>query len=102
MELVQSKKFKEKNADEKIQILLALTHLGQAQVIPFLKKLVKKKNWWNKASENELKQLVIKSFENLGTEAAWQALQELSRSHNKIVKQACLQALSKKPREDNG
>jgi hypothetical protein len=95
MKIIQSAPFIDEPAEEKKQLLESLAIIGEDEVIPFLKKLVCKRNWLKRDKHNETRIFAIRAFGFIKTQKAGETLKELSRKRNKVIRQACQSALRK-------
>jgi hypothetical protein len=95
MKIIQSTPFIDEPAEEKKQLLESLAIIGEDEVIPFLKKLVCKRNWLKRDKHNETRIFAIRALGFIKTNKAGETLKELSRKRNKVIRQACQSALRK-------
>jgi HEAT repeat protein len=95
MKIIQSAPFIDEPAEEKKQLLESLAIIGEDEVIPFLKKLVCKRNWLKRDKHNETRIFAIRALSFIKTNKASETLKELSRKRNKVIRQACQSALRK-------
>ena len=94
MKIIQSTLIDEP-AEEKKQLLESLAIIGEDEVIPFLKKLIHKRNWLKRDKHNETRIFAIRALGFIKTRKAGETLKELSRKRNKVIRQACQSALRK-------
>jgi hypothetical protein len=95
MKIIQSARFIDEPAEEKKQLLESLAIIGEDEVIPFLKKLVCKRNWLKRDKHNETRIFAIRALGFIKTNKADETLKELSQKRNKVIRQACQCALRK-------
>ena len=95
MKIIQSALFIDEPAEEKKQLLESLAIIGKDEVIPFLKKLIHKRNWLKRDKHNETRIFAIRALGFIKTNKAGETLKELSRKRNKVIRQACQSALRK-------
>ncbi|MCJ7577901.1 MAG: HEAT repeat domain-containing protein [candidate division Zixibacteria bacterium] len=95
MKIIQSAPFIDEPAEEKKQLFESLAIIGEDEVIPFLKKLVCKRNWLKRDKHNETRIFAIRAFGFIKTQKAGETLKELSQKRNKVIRQACQSALRK-------
>ena len=96
MQMVQDKKFKERPSEERKLILDALAHLGRDKAIPVLVDLINHKNWFDRGKSNETRLFALRALGLVNTLASYQALDELSRKGDRLVRQTCAIILKKK------
>ncbi len=95
MKIIPSAPFIDEPAEEKKQLLESLAIIGEDEVIPFLKKLVCKRNWLKRDKHNETRIFAIRALGFIKTNKAGETLKELSQKRNKVIRQACQCALRK-------
>jgi HEAT repeat protein len=95
MKIIPSALFIDEPAEEKKQLLESLAIIGEDEVIPFLKKLIHKRNWLKRDKHNETRIFAIRALGFIKTNKAGETLKELSRKRNKVIRQACQSALRK-------
>jgi len=77
-------------------ILEALAHLGRDKAIPVLAQLINRKSWFDRVKNNETRLFSLRALGLINTLASYQALDELSRKGDKLIRQTCSAILRKK------
>lgn len=91
---IRNKKFRDKSFSEKKAVVGVLSRWKEADVVEFLTRIVKKKNLFNRAKNNETRAAAVNC---LGLIAACDAgiLEKLKRSNNPLVRNSMPAALKK-------
>ncbi len=101
LELIKKKEFHYIDFEEKKQLLSALAKIGKDQVIPFYKKLLKRRAFFNRKKKIETKILAIKALGALNSLKAKCLLKEIKRKRNKALQEASAKALVKTGLQSN-
>lgn len=96
IQMAQDNGFKERLSDERKLVLEALAHLGKDKSIPVLLGLIGKKSLFDRGKNNETRLFALRALGLINTFASYQALDELSRKGDKLIRQTCATALRKK------
>ncbi|HKZ22361.1 MAG TPA: HEAT repeat domain-containing protein [candidate division Zixibacteria bacterium] len=103
-EMFSDKKFKEKGPEEKKDVIEAIAAIGEEEGSLLLKKLIRKRNWFQKSYWRELKHMAIKALERYPNAATLGILYELEskapRSLSSVVKTALKRVEAKQPSKD--
>lgn len=103
-EMVLDKKFKERGPEEKKDIIEALAVIGEEEGSLLLKKLIRKKTWFQKSYWRELQHMAIKALERYPNAITLGILYELEskapRSLRPLVKTALKRVEAKQPVKD--
>lgn len=67
--------------------------IGGSEVISFLVKVVNKRSWLKRDKHNETRIFAIGALSLIETPEAKEALLQLSKKRNKVIRQACENAL---------
>lgn len=95
LEIAEKKEFHNIDIEEKKELLLALAIIGQDEIIPFFRKLLRKRAFFNRGKKIETKILAIKALGVLNFLKAKNLLTEIKTKRNKILKEASAKALAK-------
>jgi len=77
-EMVSDKKFRERGPEEKKDVIEAIAAIGEEEGSLLLKKLIRKRNWFQKSYWRELKQMAVKALERYPNAISLEILKELS------------------------
>jgi len=77
-EMVSDKKFRERGPEEKKDVIEAIAAIGEEEGSLLLKKLIRKRNWFQKSYWRELKQMAVKALERYPNAVSLEILKELS------------------------
>jgi hypothetical protein len=92
--VIQSEPFLDRDFSEKAAFFRALGEIRSNESLPFLRKILEKKSWFQKSKWDELQLCAIGALRMIGTEESRKILEMGKRSKNQAVKRACLQALN--------
>ncbi len=92
-EIIESDEFIDTTSEEKKQLLESLAIVGEDDVVPLLRELINTRRWLKRDKHNETRIFAIRALALIETQKADQALKELSRKRNKVVRQAGQRAL---------
>ncbi len=102
--MVLDKKFREKGPEEKKDVIEAIAAIGEEEGSLLLKKLIRKRNWFQKYYWRELKQMAVKALERYPNAVTLAILYELEnkspRSLRPLVKTALKRVEAKQPVKD--
>jgi HEAT repeat protein len=96
IQMAQDKKFRERSSEERKLILDALAHLGRDRSIHTLVGLINKKSWFDRGRNNETRLFALRALGLINTLASYQALDELSRKGDRLIRQTSSAILKKK------
>lgn len=103
-EMVSDKKFRERGPEEKKDVIEAIAAIGEEEGSLLLKKLIRKRNWFQKSYWRELKQMAVKALERYPNAATLGILYELEskapRFLSPVVKTALKRVEAKQPSKD--
>lgn len=94
-EMVLDKKFKEKGPEEKKDVIEAIAAIGEEEGSLLLKKLIKKRNWFQKSYWRELKHMAIKALERYPNAVTLAILYELESKAPRPLRPLVKTALKK-------
>ncbi|KPL02404.1 MAG: hypothetical protein AMJ90_05885 [candidate division Zixibacteria bacterium SM23_73_2] len=93
LEIIKNKEFHFVDSEEKKELLSALAIIGEDQVIPNFRKILKKKSFLNRGKKIETKLLAIKALGGSSSLEAKALLEEIERKGNKSLREASGKAL---------
>lgn len=93
MEILQDSRFKESSPDEKKSMLESFAVIAQDDAVSYLVKSVHQRSWLKRDRHNETRIFAIGALGMINTPAADQSLRQLSKKRNKVIRQACENAL---------
>lgn len=103
-EMVSDKKFRERGPEEKKDVIEAIAAIGEEAGAQLLKKLVRKRSWWQKSYWKELQQMALKALERYPNAATLGILYELvnkaPRPLRPLVKTSLKKVEAKQPVKD--
>jgi HEAT repeat protein len=79
LQVVKDKEFKNKSEEEKKAMLFSVAEMGADQVVMELKKIIKKKSWFDREKYLETRILAVKALGLINSPVAQDTLGELSR-----------------------
>jgi HEAT repeat protein len=94
LSVIQSEPFADRDFSEKAAFFRALGEIRSNESLPFLRKILEKKSWFQKSKWDELQLCAIGALRMIGTGESRKILEMGKRSKNPAVKKACLQALN--------
>ena len=92
--VIQSEPFLDRDFSEKAAFFRALGEIRSNEPLPVLRKILKKKSWFQRSKWDELQVCAIGALRMIGTEESRKILEMGKRSKNRAVRRACLQALN--------
>jgi len=94
--VIEEREFVLRDLYEKKEIFEALGKIGGLSMIPKMRKLVRQGGsaWFKKAVKEELGLCAVLTLKRIGTEEAVAALQEGQSLSSKVIRDACVKALS--------
>jgi HEAT repeat protein len=99
LKIVKDKEFKNKSEEEKKAYLFTLAEIGGNQVVPDLKKIARRGNWFARERDLETKVLAIKSLGLINTPESQNALEELSLKGKKQLREISKKTLERLNRQ---
>jgi HEAT repeat protein len=93
MEILKDSGFKENSPEEKKSMLESFALIAQDEALPFLVKTVNRRCWLKRDRHNETRIFAISALGLINTPGADLALQQLRKKRNKVIRQACENAL---------
>jgi HEAT repeat protein len=93
MTILKDEQFKDESPEEKKGMLECLASIGGSEAIHYLVKMVSKRSWLRRDKHNETRIFAIGALSLIETPEAKEALLQLSKKRNKVVRQACQNAL---------
>jgi HEAT repeat protein len=93
MEILKDSGFKENSPEEKKSMLESFAVIAQDEALPYLVKTVNRRSWLKRDKHNETRIFAIGALGMINTPDADQSLRQLRKKRNKIVRQACENAL---------
>jgi len=94
--MIEEREFVIRDLYEKKEIFEALGKIGGSSMVPKMRKLIRQGGsaWFKKAIKEELGLCAVITLKRIGTEDAVAALQEGQNLSSKVIREACLKALS--------
>ncbi|MBI3596168.1 MAG: HEAT repeat domain-containing protein [Nitrospirae bacterium] len=94
--MIDEREFVVRDLYEKKEIFEALGKIGGASMVPKMRKLIRQGGsaWFKKAVKEELGLCAVITLKRIGTEDAVAALQEGQNLSSKVIREACVKALS--------
>jgi len=94
--MIEEREFFVRDLYEKKEIFEALGKIGGSSMVPKMRKLIRQGGsaWFKKAIKEELGLCAVITLKRIGTEDAVAVLQEGQNLSSKIIREACIRALS--------
>ncbi len=102
LEMIDDPDFAKKDLHEKKEVFDTLGRIGGEEIIPRMRKLMKKGGsaWFKRAQKEEQGLCAVVALERIGTESAMDILSEGRKFSSKVIREACSNALNKRKRSD--
>jgi len=91
--ILKDDQFRDKSPEEKKSMLETFASIGGIEALPFLVKMVNKRSWLKRDKHNETRDFAIRALSLIESPETKEALHHLSKKRNKVIRQACQQAL---------
>jgi hypothetical protein len=91
--ILREDQFKVKSPEEKKSMLESFASVGEAEAVPFLVKMINKRSWLKRDKHNETRIFAIGALSLIDALEAKDALIQLGKKRNKVIRQACQNAL---------
>jgi len=96
IDMAEDREFAKRELYEKKEIFDAIGKIGGPPMVPKMRKLVRRGGsaWFNKTAKEEMGLCAVLALKRIGTEDAIAALEEGQKLPGKVIREACVKALS--------